>query len=146
MTADKRKNRNSLQFGIRDKSLDRNLLRKLDLKPVYMKDRNTSEPSRGISSSQSVMDLRTSTANCGENSNLPIDTLRTKKRLKKLISSSRKFSSFTSHSSLVSLANNSSSNTSTKIVSKTLLEAIAIKLKSENIDLTEEPYSDCVSD
>jgi hypothetical protein len=91
------------------------------------------------------MDLRTSIANCGENSNLPIDTLRSKKRLKKLISSSRKFSSFTSHSSLVSLANNSSSNASTKIVSKTLLEAIAIKLKSENIDLTEEPYSDCVS-
>lgn len=137
------KNRISLQFGIRDKSLDRNLLRKLDLKPVYMKDKNISELSRSITGSQSVMDLRTNTANCNEKSKIPLNTLRSKKKLKKLISSSRKFSSFTSHSSLTSLANDCSSNSSTNIVSKTLLEAIQIKLKSENIDLTQEPYSDC---
>jgi len=110
-----------------------------------MKDKNHLELSRGITGSQSVMDLSTNAVNCNnDNPNIPIDTLRSKRRLKKLISSSRKFSSFTSHSSLVSLANNSS-DTTTKIVSKTLLEAIAIKLKSENIDLTEEPYSDNVS-
>lgn len=110
-----------------------------------MKDKNASELSRGITGSQSVIDLRTNIVNCNESSKEAIDALRSKKRLKKLISSSRKFSSFTCHNSLVSLANNSSSDSSTKVVSKTLLEAIAIKLKSENIDLTEEPYSDGVS-
>lgn len=153
------KNRhNSVRFAtIRDKSLDRNLLRKLDLKPIYMNDRNSCELSTtarpyGMSrqSSQSVVDLRTNTINSSINEStinniLPIDTLRSKKRLKKLISSSRKFSTFSSHSSLMSLANSttpSDDSSRNKIISNTLVEAIEIKLNSENIDLTEEPYSD----
>jgi hypothetical protein len=118
---------------------------------VYTNSKNPLETTRGISCSQSVFDLRTNFVNndntdkSQDSSLVPIDTNSNKKKIKRLISCSRKFPTFTSHSNLQSLTNNNATNTE-KIICETLLDALQFKLESENINLAEEPYSDSVCD
>lgn len=142
---------------IGDKHLDRNLLTELDLKSIYIScDQKSScnymSKTDGIyeemSSSQSVIDLRTAvTANDRTNNTenrltMRLNTLTNKKRMKKIIFKLKKSSSFESHKSLVNSTRIEMN--STKLCSNTLIDAIDYKLKLENIDLTEEPYSDAV--
>ncbi|XP_074597484.1 uncharacterized protein LOC141852382 isoform X2 [Brevipalpus obovatus] len=129
----------SSNYGSMDwKALDTNALIKKLEHGYEMRSARCCEakgPSRIISSSRSVFDLKYHDSPSSEEPVAPCEHS-TKKRLKKLLYSNPK------NLNSISFGDNRRIGLTSKPLSSSLLETLTSILREENIDLTSEPYSD----